>query len=221
MNRIFTSIFVTGLFITACTNVQSPENVTDEFWQAVKAGNEKTVAQFVTNDSRGSVQLSDHRLRNITVDFGEVRILKNDAKIATIVRFSDRDDEPKKRLDTVLKKENGQWKVDFSHTMSALHHRDPFAGLVKQLEKMRTDFSADFNDLLNQLGDQLPELENKFKENGEAVLKELEKSLTEKSPEIRKYMNDLKEAMEKALEDSMEKIPKKEKEAPNSGAITI
>lgn len=198
------------MVLVSCAGVSSPDLVADQFWLAVQAQDERGVRSHSTEASQKAVDVSNGRWRNIKVVFGEIRIKGADAKVETIVTFPDPTAESSTTFNTILRKEQDRWKVDYSETMAAAADLNPWSGITKQLEEFGSEFSKKIDDALSELQKELPELQNEVEKLGDSFLKDLEQSLEQQLPEIQKRIDTLEEALDKALEEALKKRQERE-----------
>lgn len=217
-NLLCFTLFVPVLTLGGCTSTKSPEVVTEHFWQAIQAGNEGNVRAVSTKASENIVDLSNSRWRNIKVAFGETRIRGVDAQVETTAIFSESGSQSAENFNTVLKKEYGEWKVDYPETMAGIENNDPLFRIQKQLEKFGIEFSNKFDSTISEIQKDLPKHQKEIEEMGNTLLKELEQSLEHELPKVQKLLENLKDSFDKALEETLRK--KRENEKQRKSPVT-
>lgn len=114
--------------------------VAKKFWDAMNAGDIQTARSYATKKSGAGLQLK----RNDTsgggkVSFGNVKIEDNRTVIETIIQASEGETQLEFPIETILVKEDGQWKVDFDQTLMSMLGGvvgEMIEGLKKGFEEM-------------------------------------------------------------------------------------
>jgi len=181
-----------------CTTVETPEDVARKFWEAVARQDKASARRYVTEAGRAGIDLSRGRWRDAVVTFGEIRIEGDDAGIETRIVLPEQKGAPPIQLQTVLRRENGQWKVDYEKTMESLAARNPFTDLVKELKRFSEQMSGNLDRALSDLEKNLPEIEKELKGLGDSVGKALQEAIPELQKEIEAFTKSLEEAAEEA-----------------------
>jgi hypothetical protein len=157
-------LFVLLLMLSGCQAVTPPDQVTASFWEAMVQGNLESAGKHVTSETRNLV-VKQQNLEDGSVDTGSVDVNGNDATVLTILTLK----KPENKVlsfETVLLKENQQWKVDYQKTLDNLSLL-PFGELFKSLKTI--------GDTINkELERQIPLFENQLRSFSEELLRQLE-----------------------------------------------
>lgn len=87
------------------------------FWDAMNASDIQTAGLYITKESRDTLQKKDtDATANRKVTFGEVKMEDNKTSIETYSEAI----ASESRIQTVLVKEDGQWRVDVAQTMASM-----------------------------------------------------------------------------------------------------
>src|SRR3990172_5985918 len=109
----------------------SPLAIAKGFWDAMNAKDIQAVRSYVTKESRDKLQIKDNdAATNCKVTFGEIRIEDNKTSIETTMQTHNETTEFEVQMQTILVKEDGQWKVDADKTMMSM-----FGGAVGEMVK--------------------------------------------------------------------------------------
>ena len=101
------------------------------FWDAMNAKDIQAIKSYVTKESRDKLQIKDNdATANCKVTFGEIKIEDNKTSIETTMQTHNETTEFEVRMQTILVKEDGQWKVDADKTMMSM-----FGGAVGEMVK--------------------------------------------------------------------------------------
>lgn len=131
----------------------TPEEVTLKFWQALAQGQIANAKNQTTKDSQAVVNIKDID-KHSPIKTGEIFADEINASVSTTIN---RNNKPV-TFNTVLRKEQEGWKVDFqqTHTNIAMV---PFDGIVRSLQDLGDKFA-------NQLEQQIPLIEKEMESLG-------------------------------------------------------
>ncbi len=166
-------LFCLLLFITACQTAKTPEQVTTAFWQAIAQADLDTAKKLASPETQQLVR-NEPKLENSTLQIGQIIINGVNATVATTLKLSPAENNRALSFDTVLLKQNDQWRIDYQQTLHNLANQ-PFSGIIKSLEAI--------GDTLNQqLQQQIPLIEQEIESFG----KELQQQLDEFGRQLEK-----------------------------------
>ncbi len=159
-----------GLFsllfmLSGCQAVLTPEQVTLAFWDAMAQGNLESARTHVTQETQHLVT-KQQNLEGASLTTGEVVINGPNATVSTSMTLKKPESDKLLSFDTVLLKENDQWKVDYQQTLNNLSIL-PFGELFKSLRAI--------GDTINkELEQQIPLFEKQIKSFSEELIKQLD-----------------------------------------------
>jgi hypothetical protein len=159
-----------GLFsllfmLSGCQAVLTPEQVTLAFWDAMAQGNLESARTHVTQETQHLVT-KQQNLEGASLKTGEVVINGPNATVSTSMTLKKPENDKLLSFDTVLLKENDQWKVDYQQTLNNLSIL-PFGELFKSLRAI--------GDTINkELEQQIPLFEKQIKSFSEELIKQLD-----------------------------------------------
>lgn len=109
------------------SDVQRTENtegllaVAQGFWNAVIASDIQAVRSYATKESMAKLQIKDtDALTNGKITFGEVKTEDNKTIIETVMHTYHGTTGSEAKMQTIVVKEDGQWKVDADQTMISM-----------------------------------------------------------------------------------------------------
>ncbi|MDT8407489.1 MAG: hypothetical protein RQ715_09605 [Methylococcales bacterium] len=158
--------------VTGCTPA-TPEQVTQQFWQAALVGEADAARVWLSADSSAHF---DHKppfkMPNAKVSTGKITLDQERAEVITVLDPGHAQRSPS-RFVTFLTREQGQWRVDYVKTQAQMSRTvliDLFQSLenlgntvqeyidqsIPMLEKQLHEWGRDFSDQLNQLRERLP-----------------------------------------------------------------
>jgi len=92
------------------------------FWDAMTAKDIQAAKSYVTKESGDKLSITDtDATASNTMTFGEVTTEDNKATIETAMQTHYGTTTSEAQMQTILVKEDGQWKVDIDQTMSSMH----------------------------------------------------------------------------------------------------
>lgn len=154
----FAGLFLSLCFLSACRPSNTPEAISQSFWQALVSGKIKSAKKLVTPTSKNLVQPLDKKWQDATISIGEIHINGKHARtLTTLTPIKN----PAFTVTTYLIKVNNNWLIDYQRTYSSLID-DPFQSLFKQLEDIG-------NAMAKEIEKELPQLEKDFKSFGDKL----------------------------------------------------
>ena len=119
------------------SDIQKPVNADSQmavamgFWDAMNAKDIQAARSFVTKGSADKLQIKDKdTTASCKVTFGDIKIEDNKTTIETTMQTNDGTTEFQVQMQTILAKEEGQWKVDAEQTMMSM-----FGGAMGEMMK--------------------------------------------------------------------------------------
>jgi len=151
--------------LNGCQAVSSPEHVTMEFWQAMADGDIDEARKYATQDTQYLVNkqqdLEDARVKTETA-----LINGSNATVATSMTIDKNGNNNVLSFDTVLLKENDQWKVDYQQTLNNLSIL-PLGDIFKSLRALGDTFNK-------ELKQQIPLFEKQIKSFSQELIRQLD-----------------------------------------------
>lgn len=169
-NRKHSLARLAGLFsllfmLNGCQTVLSPKQVTWAFWIAIAQGDLASARNQVTRETQYLVT-KQQNLEGASVKTGVVVIDDPHAKVATVITLKKPESNKVLSFDTVLLKENNQWKVDYQQTLNNLSIL-PLGEFFKSLRAL--------GDTINkELEQQIPLFENQIRSFSEELIRQLD-----------------------------------------------
>ena len=176
-----------------CVAGMTPEEVTEAFWKGVREQDETAISRFVTSASKAS--LSNRGSPGQLLPIGEVTlgrtvIDQDRAWIDTTVVVQE--DRPfHLPLQTTLKQENLEWKVDYDATVSTLRPDSDLGRALGQISILSRQFTDQLHRSLEQAQQALPEIERE--------IGRVEDQLRRQLPELRQRLDEFMRQLEEAL----------------------
>lgn len=166
-NKLFGIIGLINLLLllSGCQTVLTPEQVTQAFWEAMAQGDLETARMHATRESQ-SLVTRQQNLEEASLQTKPGVIDGRNAKVATVLTLKKPENNKILTFDTVLLKENDQWKVDYQQTLNNLLHQ-PFGEIFKSLREIGETINK-------ELERQIPLFEKQLKSFSEELIRQLE-----------------------------------------------
>lgn len=146
--------FILIIFMISCTQIDSPPDVTEKFWNAMEDKNTEEARKYVlpgTLDNYSSEDMPDVELVAVS---DEAEIRNGNARVGTEIKMNTDENVRIYKFETVLSELDNKWKVDYDRTVNSM-----MMSSVKQ-----------FGDELKQMGREMGKaLGEAMKEMGEAM----------------------------------------------------
>lgn len=185
------------LLLSACER-NTPEAVSERYWNAVIAGDQETIEQTIAESSSPGLSKAVQPNPESTVTFGEtirgggnMREDEN-ATVETQLHWVEDGETTVLELDTVLVYEDGAWKVDPEKTRQEFFdgvYRSALTGLEAALEESARSFREMGNSMSESMARELSTLSRELQQRSE-----------EANEEIQKFLEGLDQDLQKELE---------------------
>ena len=210
LNQRIISLILASLVLTGCFEPKSPQDVTQEFWEAVITHNVEDAIEYSTLLDTKSYDAFNKKWDGYQSVVGKIVIEGNQAEVET--RLSRINDAGKnhKIINTYLVKQDELWEVDYVRTAESMNVGvfNQFLGqlnqLGNQLSETLTDSSDKFNIEMQRLEDELRNLAN-------SVDDEANKIVEQYGTELKKSIEELAESIDKALKEHKDDLSEEDK----------
>lgn len=172
-------IALTAFGLSGCFSAK-PEQVAENYWQAIMAGDEAGAKSLSIDTNEEGLETFIQPADGSRVEFGEATITDDTATIATRLTWTDDQYETTFPIQTVLKKVDGDWKVDTAETRKifiAAVYDSTLNGLQKAFEETASEFRRLGEELLGTVATELTEAAKELEEDAEEAKSEIEKFL--------------------------------------------
>ncbi len=153
------------LLLSGCQAVLTPEQVTTEFWEAMVEGNLDSARKYATQETQQLVT-KQQNMEDATLKTGVILIDGSNATVSTIITLKKPESNKVLSFDTVLLKENDQWKVDYHRTLNNLSNL-PFGDIFKSLRGIGETINK-------ELEQQIPLFDKQIKSFSEELTRQLD-----------------------------------------------
>lgn len=199
MKKLLITIFLSVLISACIENTDSPKQVAEKYWNALKTGDQSTAKNLVSKNTQQKLEayLALPPDQKITIE--EVTLGSEQTTIATVISVKDKSPDNQYTVETVLVLEDGQWKVDASRTLAPM----PTTTNKEKLETLAQQLSESMQKNIDTMDDAITEGMQLLNETLSGGSKEMGESLL-------KLMNELNNLMQESI-DNMEQRRKQQK----------
>ena len=185
--------------MSGCRMDKTPQEVAQCFWNAMKVHDIENVRKHTTTSAHTLLDSSHEQFKDADVTFGKIVIDGDITTIDTTLRLPKHGTETSVQFQTVLKKENGEWKVDYAQTKETIKEDQSFSDISKSLEELSDKLTEHMNETLGEIKQKMPEYEEKMRKLGEVASKKMEEALQRYTTEIKKGIEKLSGILDEVL----------------------
>lgn len=198
-NSLKSFFFLLVLILLSCSAPNTPQQVTQAFWQSVLENKSDGIVKYSTLTDSKQYDHFSKNWQNYQLSFGKVVIDGEDASVEC--KFSSTSEPGRDRVfATHLVRRDEKWVVDYAKTNEDIQG-GPIGSLLGQITQAGKALSK-------QLGEEASHLDIKLKQMGEeleALTKSLESkakpSVDKLAAELRKNLKALEQSIQRALKD--------------------
>ena len=185
--------------ISGCYIENPPQEVAPYFWNAIKAQDIENARKYSTTETCSLIDASIGQFREAVVTFGKITIDGDRSTIDTTLRIPKNGTETTVLLQTILKQENGNWRVDYQQTKNSMVEVGSLSDITKDLQELNKRLSDRMDETLEEIKQKIPEYEEKMKKLGETASKKIEEAWQRQKAEIKKSIEELGKVLDEAL----------------------
>lgn len=153
----FFPLLALSVLFAGCTGPESPQEVSEAFWQAVLKADANDASEYSTLVDEAAFDSFERNWDNVQVEWGRVVIDDHLATVATTLSGVKGREEALETV-TYLVQKNGDWLVDYYRTGDALKTDPLWGGIVGQLERLGQDIKARWAQQSSQVASELEAL---------------------------------------------------------------
>ncbi len=193
LSTLFFALAFSLLLLSGCLS-RSPEATAKQYWEAIMTGDETKAKTLVIDSEENGLETFIHPSDGSNVEFGEATVVDDSASVETTLTWADDQYDTTFNIETILKKSDGEWKVDTAETrrifVTAVYN-STLNGLQKAFESTASEFRRLGEELLGSVASELTEATKELEEGAEEAkieidkfLKQIDQNLAE---ELKKY----------------------------------
>ncbi|GAB1266667.1 hypothetical protein NBRC116493_03370 [Aurantivibrio infirmus] len=192
MNKTSQLAFCFILLILSACSRNSPEQVANDYWQALFISDEASISTLVFDQEASSLHKILDPGDESKVVFGDIKIEGDIAKVDTLLTWKDSEKESTFGTKTILRKTDDGWKIDTEQTQKVFFD-SVYASTLSGLEAALADSANAFL----ELGDSIT---NSMAEELSNASQALQQQSEEANQEIQAFLQKLDENLKKELE---------------------
>jgi gas vesicle protein len=200
-----------GFLLSSCQSPETPQQVAQHFWQAVIEDKPDKVVKYSTLVDVKDYDRFSTNWSGFQPSLGKITIEKNNASVVSQFTPPTGADLKERKLTTYLVMQNEEWKVDYQKTRDEMK-TDKAGNLFgrlnqigKKLQEQLENSADEFNSEMEQLGKKLQELSDQV---GSDAAEGVEKF----ADELEKSIKELEESIDRALKDDRKQVPEQGEE---------
>ena len=201
MKRLLITSF-SLLLLSACVEkTDSPKQVAEKYWNALKDGDQATARQLVSKDTQHNLDTYLALQSSQKTPLGKISLGTEQATVTTIITPNNAEPDTQHELETILILEDGQWKIDAARTQAPT----PIATNDEELDKLAKQLSESMQENIDTMDDAVTEGMQMLNETLEDGSKEMGESLL-------RLMNELNESMQESIDKMKQRREQQERE---------
>ncbi|MDX1633896.1 MAG: hypothetical protein R3280_04620 [Marinobacter sp.] len=193
------ALVVAALLLTGCSRPETPQSVTESFWQAVIAGDAEQAAELSTLVNEGAYDAFERDWQAATVTYGRVVIEGDTASVDIVVQGLPQAPADGLEATTHLVQVNQQWQVDYYRTGDSLSSGTGLQRFMGRLEALSKDLSQRFEQQSDQAAQDMEAMARELERLAQTANERLEILMDEYSQLLEETLEDLSRSMEEAL----------------------
>ena len=186
--------------LSACLSPRTPQEVAQDFWQAVIRNNASEVVENSTLDSISDYDQFSRDWTGYQPGWGEVRINGNQASVVSEFDSPANTAKKNRKFRTFLVQRNNEWLVDYDKTNDDMRS-GAFGNLLGKLDKLGEDLSKQLELSSEELNSEIEELSAKLKALSDDITREASKNIGSFATELQQSIEELEESINRALKD--------------------
>lgn len=192
---------VCSLLLAGCGGPETPQEVTEAFWTAVKTDDAGAVVEYSTLKETGEYdRFSRDDWSDVELSWGTVVIDGADASIDTELSPVE-EDGASMNFVTHLVREQEQWRVDYARTADELQAGALLDGLVSKMGAIGRQISHRIDDASRELDANIKSMAEDFRALSRSVQESTSETVEEYGARIRRHMDELADSIDRALKE--------------------
>ncbi|HEY0633971.1 MAG TPA: hypothetical protein VGE00_01210 [Gammaproteobacteria bacterium] len=197
-------LMLSALLLLACAE-KTPQEVTTAFWQAVISNDADDVVKYSTLGDAREFDGFGRNWSGFTPSFGRIVIEGDEAMVATRLAKTSGTGEESVTFETVLIRQEGNWKVDYARTGKEATS-GPLGKLFGQLERMGKSLSAQFGATSDELAREMERMGTQLGALSETLGAQATELIEQHGEALRKSIDELAESARRALEEQEQRL---------------
>ena len=200
-------LLLAGLLLAGCSQPDTPQEVTESFWQAVIGGDPERAAELSTLVNEGAYDAFERDWQAASVTYG--RVVIDGAKASVQVRFQGLPEAPPEGLEAVthLVENDSQWQVDYYLTGDTLKASTGLQRFMGKLEALGKDLSMHLDQQSDQAASDVEAMTQELERLAQTANERLKTLVDEYSRVLDQTLEELSRTLEEALKQHPDAAP--------------
>ena len=203
---IFPFLVFSVLMATGCSRPESPQEVSEAFWQAVLEEDAEAAADYSTLVDEAAFDGFEQQWQNVSIEWGRVVIDDNLARVTTTLSGLEGQNEATESL-TYLVRKGDDWLVDYYRTGDALKQGPVWGSLVGQLEKLGEDLKSRWANQSDEMAVELERLGRELQQQAQSMNEDMSALPEEYGDQLSQHLEELSESLREALKSTPSATP--------------
>ena len=195
------------LLLSGCSKPETPQQVSQAFWQSVINNDVAGVVRYSTLGSESGYESFSRDWSGMIPSWGKIIIEEREARVHTHVSTPDAASSEMLNFVTYLVKQDEQWKVDYENTEKAVLASAAIADFVNRITTLGNEISQQFEDAGKALNNELEERHDQFQALAEDLGSQASQAMEDYSLLMRKHLDALSQSIADALREKQDEIP--------------
>ncbi len=216
---LFPFMVFSVLMATGCSRPESPQEVSEAFWQAVLEEDAEAAADYSTLVDEAAFDGFEQQWQNVSIEWGRVVIDDNLARVTTTLSGLEGQNEATESL-TYLVRKGDDWLVDYYRTGDALKQGPVWGSLVGQLEKLGEDLKSRWANQSDEMAVELERLGRELQQQAQSMNEDMSALAEEYGDQLSQHLEELSESLREALKSTPSATPQ-DRRALNETVIRL
>jgi hypothetical protein len=203
---LFPFLVFSVLMATGCSRPESPQEVSEAFWQAVLEEDAEAAADYSTLVDEAAFDGFEQQWQNVSIEWGRVVIDDKLARVTTTLSGLEGQNEATESL-TYLVRKGDDWLVDYYRTGDALKQGPVWGSLVGQLEKLGEDLKSRWANQSDEMAVELERLGRELQQQAQSMNEDMSALAEEYGDQLSQHLEELSESLREALKSTPSATP--------------
>ncbi len=203
---LFPFLVFSVLMATGCSRPESPQEVSEAFWQAVLEADAEAAADYSTLVDEAAFDGFEQQWQNVSIEWGRVVIDDKLARVTTTLSGLEGQNEATESL-TYLVRKGDDWLVDYYRTGDALKQGPVWGSLVGQLERLGEDLKSRWANQSDEMAVELERLGRELQQQAQSMNEDMSALAEEYGDQLSQHLEELSESLREALKSTPSATP--------------
>ncbi|MFV8781050.1 hypothetical protein ACNKU7_01390 [Microbulbifer sp. SA54] len=220
LRRLFSSATIgLAVLLSACSGPETPQQVTETFWEAAINEDASVVARYSTLERAEDYDAFSADWHNYRPQWGRVVIDGDQASVVSKLSSTEETGPRRRKFTTYLVRQDGEWLVDYERTAMSING-GVFGDLLKKFDLFSRDLSQQLDEKTIEAGSQMEQMLEELESAGKDLREQANEALEIYSEELRRAIEEVDESLQRALEENSEDLHGQD-EAPQKEPVLI